>query len=98
VRNSGNFDIYVMPSSGGEAKRLTFHSSPDVPGSFMGDDKSVLFTSARQDSAANVQFPMSVFRELHGISVKGGEAALVLTQPAISAAVDLTCPRLVYHL
>ncbi|MCX6570993.1 MAG: S41 family peptidase [Candidatus Aminicenantes bacterium] len=93
----GNFDVYVMPASGGEAKRLTFHSSSDVPSSFTADDKRVLFTSARQDSAANVQFPMSVFPELYGVSVNGGEAAFVLTQPAISATVNPAGDKIIYH-
>ena len=93
----GNFDIYVMPASGGEARRLTFHSSADVPSGFTADDKSVLFTSARQDSAANVQFPMSTFPELYSVSVNGGEAALVLTQPAISATVDPAGSKIIYH-
>lgn len=93
----GNFDIFVMPASGGEARRLTFHSSSDVPSGFSADDKSVLFTSARQDSAANVQFPMSTFPELYSVSVNGGEAALVLTQPAISATVDPAGNKIIYH-
>jgi Tol biopolymer transport system component/C-terminal processing protease CtpA/Prc len=93
----GNFDVYVMPASGGEARRLTFHSASDVPSSFTADDKSILFTSARQDSASNVQFPMSVFPELYSVLVNGGEAALVLTQPAISATVSPAGDKIIYH-
>ena len=27
----GNFDVFVMPSDGGEAKRLTYHSAREIP-------------------------------------------------------------------
>ena len=50
-----------MPAEGGEARRLTYHSASDIPSSFTADDKGVLFSSARQDTAANVQFPMGLF-------------------------------------
>jgi len=30
----GNFDVFVMPASGGEAKRLTYHSTNEKPSSF----------------------------------------------------------------
>ena len=93
----GNFDIFLMPAGGGEAKRLTYHTASDVPSSFTADDKAILFTSARQDSAANVQFPMSVFPELYSVPVTGGEAVLVLTQPAISAAVNKAGDKILYH-
>jgi tricorn protease len=93
----GNFDVYVMPAAGGEAKRLTFHSSAEVPTSFTADDKNILFTSARQDKAANVQFPMGTFPELYSVPVTGGEAALVLTQPAIAATVNPAGDKIIYH-
>src|SRR6186997_3374366 len=35
----GNFDVFVMPSSGGEAKRLTYHSANDYPYDFTPDNK-----------------------------------------------------------
>jgi tricorn protease len=93
----GNFDVYVMPSAGGEARRLTYHSAADVPTSFTADDKSILFTSARQDTDANVQFPMGTFPELYSVPVAGGEAALVLTQPAIAATVNPAGDKIIYH-
>jgi len=93
----GNFDVFVMPSQGGEARRLTFHSAADVPSSFTADDRAVLFSSARQDTAANVQFPMGTFPELYRVPVAGGEASLVLTQPAVAATVDQAGTRIIYH-
>jgi tricorn protease len=93
----GNFDVFVMPASGGEAKRLTCHSAADIPSSFTADDQRVLFTSTRQDLVTNAQFPMSVFPELYSVSVNGGEAALVLTQPAIAATVNPAGDKIIYH-
>ncbi|MGD0782105.1 MAG: hypothetical protein ABSA30_04495, partial [Candidatus Aminicenantales bacterium] len=93
----GNFDVFVMPASGGEAKRLTYHSAAEIPSSFTADDKNILFSSARQDTAANVQFPMSVFPELYSVPVTGGEASLVLTQPAIAATVNPAGDKIIYH-
>jgi len=93
----GSLDVFVMPAAGGEARRLTFHSAGDLPSAFTADDKSILFTSARLDTAANVQFPMGTFPELYSVPVAGGEAALVLTQPAISAAVSPAGDKILYH-
>ncbi len=45
----------------------------------------------------NVQFPMSEFPELYSVPVKGGEASLVLTQPAISATVNPAGDKIIYH-
>src|SRR6478736_6627572 len=56
----GNFDVFVMPSSGGEAKRLTYHSTREIPSSFTADDKAILFNAARQDDVNNVQFPIGL--------------------------------------
>jgi tricorn protease len=81
----GNFDVFIMPASGGEATRLTYHSGGDVPSDFTADNQRILFSSTHQDQVTNVQFPTSEFPELYSVSVKGGEAALVLTQPAIAA-------------
>src|ERR1700744_454069 len=39
----GNFDVFVMPAAGGEARRLTYFSGGEPPSSFSADDKRVLF-------------------------------------------------------
>src|SRR5215510_11665715 len=39
----GQFDVFVMPSGGGEAKRLTNHSTREIPSSFTADDNAILF-------------------------------------------------------
>ena len=53
----GNFDVFVMPATGGEARRLTFHSGNEIPSSFTGNDKQVLFSAARQDLVTEPAFP-----------------------------------------
>ncbi|MEJ0079447.1 MAG: hypothetical protein WDM78_00420 [Puia sp.] len=39
----GNFDVFVMPVAGGEAKRLTWFSGWDIPTTFSPDDKEIIF-------------------------------------------------------
>jgi tricorn protease len=92
----GNFDIFVMPAVGGEAKRLTFHSADETPTSFTPDGKSVLFSAAILDSAANVLFPTPAQPELYRVGLDGGMPEQVLTTPAIYAAYDSAGKRLAY--
>ena len=54
VAFSGNYDsnvdVYVVPSAGGEPRRLTYHPGPDVAVGWTPDGKSVLFTSHRNST------------------------------------------------
>jgi len=93
----GNFDVFVMPSTGGEATRLTYHSAAEIPSSFTADGRRVLFTAARQDLVTNIQFPMGTFSELYSVPVTGGDPALVLTQPAIAATVNPAGDKIIYY-
>ncbi len=43
----GNVDVYVVPSSGGNPTRLTYHPEPDIPVGWTPDGKNVLFRSHR---------------------------------------------------
>ena len=47
----GNTDVYVVPASGGEPKRLTYHPLPDVAVGWTPDGKNVLFSSLRESFA-----------------------------------------------
>jgi tricorn protease len=47
----GNTDVYVIPSTGGVPKRLTYHPGPDGVVGWTPDSKQVLFVSGR-DSAS----------------------------------------------
>jgi tricorn protease len=43
-------DVYVVPSAGGEPRRLTYHPGPDVAVGWTPDGKSVLFHSRRNST------------------------------------------------
>ncbi|HEY9285732.1 MAG TPA: hypothetical protein VIP46_19940, partial [Pyrinomonadaceae bacterium] len=43
----GNWDLFVAPAAGGEARRLTFHPANDWPQGWSADGRSVLFSSNR---------------------------------------------------
>ena len=43
----GNEDVYIMSSTGGTPRRLTFHSAADIARSWDGNDK-IVFSSRRQ--------------------------------------------------
>ncbi len=43
----GNYDVYVIPATGGKAKQLTFHTADDNVVGWTPDGKSVIFSSSR---------------------------------------------------
>jgi tricorn protease len=92
----GNFDVYIMPSGGGEARRLTFHSANETPSSFTADDKAIIFSASRQDLVTNAQFPISIMSELYSVPVAGGKVSQVLTSPALNAQFNSGGDKLIY--
>ena len=40
----GNIDVYMVPTAGGEPKRLTYHPGPDIAIGWTPDGTSILFT------------------------------------------------------
>jgi tricorn protease len=60
----GNVDVYVMPSTGGVPKRLTYHPAVDEVVGWAPDGKSVLFRSSRNS--------YSRFNRLFTVSLDGG--------------------------
>ncbi|HPF52206.1 MAG TPA: S41 family peptidase [Draconibacterium sp.] len=93
----GNFDVFVVSASGGEAKRLTYHSAGEVPSSFTPDDSEVIFTAVRQDRPTNVQFPISVMPELYSVPVAGGRVNQILTSPAYDATYSPDGTKIIFH-
>lgn len=43
----GNNDVYIVPVTGGEVKRLTYHEASDIPVAWSADSKSIYFESGR---------------------------------------------------
>ena len=93
----GSMDVFVMPSNGGEAKRLTFHSAVEIPTTFTADNRSVLFNATRQDLASHVQFPTGGMNELYSVPVSGGRVSLLLTTPALNAVVNAAGDKIIFH-
>ncbi|HEY6901464.1 MAG TPA: S41 family peptidase, partial [Puia sp.] len=93
----GNFDVFVMPAGGGEARRLTYFSGGEIPSSFSADGRQVLFSASRQDVVTNAQFPISVMSELYSVPVDGGRVSQVLPVPALAAKVNAAGDRLIYE-
>ena len=91
----GNYDIFIMPSNGGTAQRLTYHSSNDYPHSFTKSNQ-ILFTSSRIDSHLNSQFPSGRLPELYSIDLSNN-LTQVLTTPAEDAQWNADETKLIYH-
>lgn len=49
----GNVDVYVVSIDGGDPKRLTWHTAPDVVQGWTPDGKNVLFASTRETNGPN---------------------------------------------
>lgn len=74
----GNFDVFVMPSGGGNAIRLTYNSSMDIPFDFSPDNQTVYFGTGRYDVATSIRFPLDgYFLKLYKVPAKGGRSLMV---------------------
>ncbi len=104
----GNFDVFVIADDGGEAQRLTFHSTGgtpgrldahlpgDIPTGFTPDGEHVLFASRRHDFP-EARLGNSSFGELLSIPVRGGRPRTLLTVPAHSASMRSDGGAIVFH-
>jgi len=94
-RNS-NLDVYIVKADGGESKRLTFHSTDDIPTDFSLDGKNVLFTSARMPPVNSSAFPTSRMPQLYSISINGGTPFITVGTPSLEAKISPNGKSLLY--
>lgn len=74
----GNFDVFVMPSSGGIPTRVTYNSAADFPFDFSPDNTQLIFGSARNVQASNVRFySPRLFQNLYSVPITGGRPILI---------------------
>lgn len=57
-RQYGNADVFVMPTSGGDIRQLTYHSSGDEVNSWSWDSKTIYFTSGRMGEPSGFKVPV----------------------------------------
>ncbi len=76
---SSRSSVYIVPMNGGEAKRLTWHSSASIARGWTSNSKNVLFASTRDTAPSS-------FNRLYTISVNGGPAKKLSEQWATSGS------------
>jgi tricorn protease len=94
---TGNFDVFVMASTGGEARRLTFSSNREVPSNFTANNQDVIFSAYRQDVVTNAQFPVSLMSELYTVPVAGGKVSMLLPTPALQVSLSSTGDKMLFE-
>ena len=64
----GNYDVYVIPSEGGQPKRLTFHSAFDAVQGWTPDNK-ILFRSNREGRPTQTNKSLYILPSLHKLVI-----------------------------
>ena len=82
---SGNFDIWVIPSIGGEARQVTFDPAEDQFPQWSPDGKRLVFASTREAD----------FHRLWSVPAQGGEPEL-LTEAHARAPLWLRSGKRIY--
>ncbi len=86
----GNTDVYVIPVSGGEPRRLTFHSGVDAVCGWSADGKRVLFASQR--AVANNRS-----RQFYEVPLSGGFERKLMEAVAFEGTWSPDNTRLAYR-
>ncbi len=94
----GNFDVFIIPSEGGKAKRLTYHSADDYAYDFTPDNKNVLTGSHRDAISQSVRFPSTrFFQNLYITPVNGTRPVLLTSAGAESARYNSAGTKIIFQ-
>src|SRR5690606_19434716 len=85
----GSDDVYIVPTAGGEPKRLTFHPVPSSVRGWTPDGSRVLFSSGRDN-------PPRFVPRLWTVSVDGGMPEMLPLYMAHDADYTADADRLAY--
>jgi tricorn protease len=85
---NGNLDVFLIPSEGGAAKQLTYHSSDDTVLGWRPDSRAVLFSANRGEDFTP---------QLYLVSVEGGMPTKAGTDMGVQAAYSPDGRRLAYN-
>ncbi|MBE9461299.1 S41 family peptidase [Dyadobacter subterraneus] len=94
----GNFDIFLTSSNGGNAHRLTFDSSKDIPLEFSQDGTLIYFGTDRHDIYSSVRFPNDpIWMKLYSVPVTGGKNLLINSAGTENAHFNTTKDKLIFQ-
>ena len=93
---TGNFDIFIVDSEGGNPTRLTYNSANEIPETFTADGSAILFSAAIQDQNNSVSFPSSRMTELYQISKDGGNPIQISGIPIQMPSFSKNQPDIIY--
>jgi tricorn protease len=99
-KRHGNLDLFAVPADGGgTARRLTWHSSDDIPYAFSADSSQIYFSSNRLgdatvQGAAPPNAPLT--QQLYSVPVAGGRERLIIPTSALDVAPDQQGRYLLY--
>jgi tricorn protease len=85
---NGNLDVFIIPSEGGGAKQLTFHSSDDTVLGWRPDSRAVLFSANRGEDFTP---------QLYLVGIDGGMPTKAGTDMGVQAAYSSDGRRLAYN-
>ncbi|HKY27356.1 MAG TPA: PDZ domain-containing protein, partial [Pyrinomonadaceae bacterium] len=88
---AGNTDVYVMPSAGGEPKRLTYHPGPDRVRGWTPDGRRIIFGSARTSA------PQQAYFRLWIVGLDGGLPEAVSLPRAFKGTYSPDARRMAYE-